>query len=48
VLQVGGKPTGSIYDYVEALREVPRDAPWTMVVLRGGEEVALRFEAVEP
>ncbi|HET6637177.1 MAG TPA: M20/M25/M40 family metallo-hydrolase [Gemmatimonadota bacterium] len=47
VMQVGTRRTETIYDYVQALREVPRDAEWSMVVLRDGAEVTLTFEAVE-
>jgi S1-C subfamily serine protease len=47
VMQVGARRTETIYDYVQALREVPRDASWEMVVLRDGAEVSLTFEAVE-
>lgn len=47
VMRIGARPTESIYDYVQALREVPRDASWRMVVLREGAEVTLTFEPVE-
>ncbi len=47
VLQVGERRTETIYDYVQALREVPRDASWRMVVLRDGAEVTLTFAPVE-
>ena len=47
VMRIGARPTESIYDYVQALREVPRDASWRMVVLREGSEVTLTFEPVE-
>jgi hypothetical protein len=47
VMQVGERRTETIYDYVQALREVPRDVSWRMVVLRDGAEVTLTFEPVE-
>jgi C-terminal processing protease CtpA/Prc len=47
VLKVGARTTETIYDYVEALRGLPRDAAWPMVVLRDGAEITLTFEAVE-
>ena len=47
MIEVGGRRTETIYDYVQALREVPRDAAWRMVVLRDGAEVALTFDAAE-
>jgi S1-C subfamily serine protease len=47
VVQVAGRATASIYDYVQALREVPRDAPWPLVVLRDGAEVTLTVQPAE-
>jgi hypothetical protein len=38
---VGARRIETIYDYVRALREVPPDATWRMVVERDGERVTL-------
>ena len=44
VVRVGARRVETIYDYVRALREVPPDASWRMVVERDGREVTLTFE----
>jgi S1-C subfamily serine protease len=44
VVRVGPRRVETIYDYVRALREVPPDASWRMVVERDGREVTLTFE----
>ena len=41
VVRVGARRIETIYDYVRALREVPPDATWRMVVERDGERVTL-------
>jgi aminopeptidase YwaD len=46
VVRVGGRPIETIYDYVRALREVPRQTSWEMVVERDGHQVTLQFEPI--
>ena len=47
IVRVGARRIESVYDYVRALREMPPDAPWRMVVERDGRRVTLTFEPVE-
>ncbi len=47
VLEVGGQRTETIYDYIQALRAVPQDASWEMIVLRDGAEITLTFDGGE-
>jgi aminopeptidase YwaD len=47
IVRVGGREIRTVYDYVRALREVPPDAPWRIVVEREGERVPLTVEPVD-
>ena len=47
IVRVGARSVESVYDYVRALREVPPDASWRMVVERDGSRVTLTIEPAE-
>lgn len=47
IVRVGAHSVESVYDYVRALREVPPDASWRMVVERDGSRVTLTIEPAE-
>ena len=47
IVRVGAYSVESVYEYVRALREVPPDASWRMVVERDGSRVTLTIEPAE-
>jgi len=47
IVRVGAREVETIYDYVRALREVPPDDSWRLVVVRDGERRTLTVGPVE-
>ena len=47
IVRVGAHSVDNVYDYVRALREVPPDASWRMVVERDGSRVTLTVEPAQ-